>query len=194
MDHGGGAEVRRRTHWPPRGSAAPDPDVAVAGDEVVEALYDEWAAPLFAYARRRGASRERAEEVVQDALVRAWRHPEILEESREARRAWLYTVVRNAITDAWRRDGARPAVVSSDVEDVANDGGLERAVESWTLRDAVARLSEDHRRVLHHAFYLGHSVDQTAAALRVAPGTVKSRTYYALRALRVILEEMGYVQ
>jgi RNA polymerase sigma-70 factor (ECF subfamily) len=166
----------------------------VADDDAVVALYDEFAAPLFAYALRRCGSRERAEEVVQDALVRAWRHPESLGESHEARRAWLYTVVRNALTDAWRRDGARPTIVSSRVDDVARDGGLERAVESWTLRDAASRLSDDHRRVLHHAFFLGQSVDQTAAALRVAPGTVKSRTYYALRALRVVLEEMGYVQ
>ena len=185
--------ARRRIHSFSHGSASPAGDVA-AHDEAVDALYDEWAAPLFAYALRRCGSRERAEEIVQDALVRAWRHPEVLGASSEERRAWLYTVVRNAITDAWRRDSARPAIVSSHVEDVAGDGGLEWAVESWTLRDAVAQLSEDHRRVLHHAFYLGHSVDQTAAALRVAPGTVKSRTYYALRALRVILEEMGYVQ
>ena len=78
--------------------------------------------------------------------------------------------------------------------ELAAPEGLERVIETWVLRDAVDRLSEEHRRVLHHAFYLGHSVEQTASALRVAPGTVKSRTYYALRALRVILEEMGYVQ
>ncbi len=193
MNHEGGAVTTRRTrsgsHNSPRSA-----DAVVADDEAVAALYDEWAAPLFAYACRRCASRERAEEIVQDTLVRAWRHPELLGQSREARRAWLYTVVRNAITDAWRRDGARPTIVSSHVDQFVDDGGLEWAVESWTLRDAVAQLSDDHRRVLHHAFYLGHSVDQTAAALRVAPGTVKSRTYYALRALRVILEEMGYIR
>ncbi len=186
--------TRRRTHPTSTGAPSPGRDAPVADDGAVAALCDEWAPPLFAYALRRCGSRERAEEIVQDALVRAWRHPTLLGESHEVQRAWLYTVVRNAVVDAWRRDGARPKVVSSHVDEVASDGGLERAVESWTLRDAVARLSDDHRRVLHHAFYLGHSVDQTAAALRVAPGTVKSRTYYALRALRVILEEMGYAQ
>ena len=142
----------------------------------------------------RCGSRERAEEIVQDTLVKAWRHPDLLAQPREAQRAWLYTVVRHAATDAWRRDEARPRVVGAPSPELEAPEGLERVIETWVLRDAVDRLSEEHRRVLHHAFYLGHSVEQTASALRVAPGTVKSRTYYALRALRVILEEMGYVQ
>ncbi|MGC8499029.1 MAG: sigma-70 family RNA polymerase sigma factor [Acidimicrobiales bacterium] len=163
-------------------------------EEAVGDLVDEWGASLYAYALRHCGSRERAEEIVQDTLVKAWQHPDLLAQPREAQRAWLYTVVRHAATDAWRRDAARPHVVGSPSGNVAAPEDLDRAIETWVLRDAVARLSDEHRRVLHHAFYLGHSVAQTATALRVAPGTVKSRTYYALRALRVILEEMGYVQ
>ena len=104
-------------------------------------------------------------------------------------------MVRNRLTDEWRRDGARPRT-SSD-ESLANAAGpdnLERAVEAWGVGEAVSQLSEHHRVVLYHAYYLGQSVDETAAALHIPPGTVKSRTYYALRALRATLEEMGYLQ
>ncbi len=67
-------------------------------------------------------------------------------------------------------------------------------METWALADAMARLSNEHRQVLYYSIYLGHSVEEIAAELRIPSGTVKSRTYYALRALRSVLEEMGYVR
>ncbi len=164
-------------------------------DELLRALHDEYAGPLLAFAMRRCNDRQRSEEAVQDALLRAWQHPEAVDGSRGSARAWLFTVVRNRLTDEWRRDGARPRT-SSD-ESLANAAGpdnLERAVEAWGVGEAVSQLSEHHRVVLYHAYYLGQSVDETAAALHIPPGTVKSRTYYALRALRATLEEMGYLQ
>ena len=164
-------------------------------NELLVALHDAYAGPLFAFALRLCHDRQRAEEVVQDALLRAWQHPEAVDGSGGSARAWLFTVVRNRLRDDWRRDGARPKPSSGDaLANVAAPDDVERAVEAWGIGEAVARLSEHHRVVLYHAYYLGQSVDETALALHVPPGTVKSRTYYALRALRSALEEMGYVQ
>jgi RNA polymerase sigma-70 factor (ECF subfamily) len=67
----------------------------------------------------------------------------------------------------------------------------ERALESWAVADAVKALRPDHRRVLLETYYRGKSVAEAAAALGVPPGTVKSRTFYALRALKLALEERG---
>jgi RNA polymerase sigma-70 factor (ECF subfamily) len=66
-----------------------------------------------------------------------------------------------------------------------------RALESWTFAEALADLSADHRAVLVETYYHGRSVAEAAAALGVPPGTVKSRSYYALRALKLALEERG---
>ena len=55
---------------------------------------------------------------------------------------------------------------------------------------ALGRLSQEHRDVLRECYFLGGSVSQAARALGIAPGTVKSRTYYALRALRLAIEEL----
>ena len=56
--------------------------------------------------------------------------------------------------------------------------------------DALGRLTQEHRDVLRECYFLGSSVAQAAHALGIAPGTVKSRTYYALRALRLAIEEL----
>jgi RNA polymerase sigma-70 factor (ECF subfamily) len=55
-------------------------------------------------------------------------------------------------------------------------------------------LSVDHRRVLVETYYRGRSVAEASVELGVPPGTVKSRTYYALRALRLVLEERGVTE
>ena len=59
------------------------------------------------------------------------------------------------------------------------------------VADALSRLSDDHRAVLVCCYYRGMSVADAARQLDVPEGTVKSRTHYALRALRLALEEMG---
>ncbi|MHB1488174.1 MAG: sigma factor-like helix-turn-helix DNA-binding protein, partial [Acidimicrobiales bacterium] len=69
---------------------------------------------------------------------------------------------------------------------------LDRSVDDWVVSAAVGSLSADHRQVLFHTIWLGQSVAEAARAIGVPAGTVKSRTYYALRALRLGLEENGF--
>ena len=175
---------------PPAGCAAPP-----LAERLLAALHDEYAGALFAFALRMSGDRERAEEAVAEALLRAWQHPEAVDGSRGSARAWLFTVVRNYLTDSWRRDASRPRTSGPEsLSGIPGPDEVERAVETWALADAMALLSNEHRQVLYYTSYLGHSVDETAAKLGIPAGTVKSRTYYALRALRSILEEMGYVR
>lgn len=78
------------------------------------------------------------------------------------------------------------------VQEVARAGDeLDRAVEAWQVAAALARLTPEHRQVLVQAHWLGRSVAETATVPGLPPGTVKSRTYYAVRALKLVLEEMG---
>ena len=177
--------------------AAPE-DVRQAGvdadAELVRVLHDEHAGALFTFCLRFTGDRQRAEEVVQEVLVRAWRQLSTLELGDRPVRPWLFTVARNVLTDLHRADGARPRVVADDgaLAGVAVAGDeMDRAVESWTMAEALRRLSEQHREVLVHSYWLGRSVTETAQALGIPAGTVKSRTYYAVRALRLALEEMG---
>lgn len=69
-----------------------------------------------------------------------------------------------------------------------------QAVNRHLVAAALGRLTQEHRDVLRECYFLGRSVAQAAQALGIAPGTVKSRTYYALRALRLAIEELRDVE
>jgi RNA polymerase sigma-70 factor (ECF subfamily) len=66
----------------------------------------------------------------------------------------------------------------------------EQAVNRHLVAAALGRLTQEHRDVLRECHFLGSSVAQAADALGIAPGTVKSRTYYALHELRLAIEEL----
>jgi RNA polymerase sigma-70 factor (ECF subfamily) len=162
--------------------------------ELLRVLQDEHGDALFAHAvRLSGGDRQRAEDLVQETLLRAWRYPEALDPERGAVRSWLFTTARNLAIDAWRRRSARVSEVVTDVlpEPPPTADEADRAVEAWTVSEALRRLSLQHREVLVECFYQGRSVAEAAARLGVPPGTVKSRTHYALRSLRMALDEMG---
>jgi RNA polymerase sigma-70 factor (ECF subfamily) len=137
--------------------------------------------------------RQAAEDVVQETLLRAWQHPEALSPERTSIRPWLFAVARNLVIDRRRARSKRPTEVSDAVLASTPTGidDLEAALTSWTVQHALAGLSPDHRSVLVQVYYRGRSVAEAAEALGVPAGTVKSRTYYALRALRLALQESG---
>ena len=160
-------------------------------EELVRALYCEHAGPLLRYALHlTGGDRQRAEDIVQETLLKAWLHPESI--AARPARPWLFAVARNLAVDAHRARQARPREVSETalglmpVPDEAD-----RALESWAVAEALWSLRPEHRAVLFQTYYRGCSVAEAAMALGVPEGTVKSRTFYALRALRLALEERG---
>ena len=70
----------------------------------------------------------------------------------------------------------------------------EHVVNRHLVAAALGLLTQEHRDVLRECYFLGSSVAQAADALGVAPGAVKSRTYYALRTLRLAIEELRDVE
>jgi RNA polymerase sigma-70 factor (ECF subfamily) len=166
-----------------------DPEAAM-----MRVLYDEHAAALWRYALRLTGDQARAEDVVQETLLRAWRHPEVTDDVERSARAWLFTVARNLIIDERRSARFRHEAGTADVEAVADRAGpdeVDTALDKLLLGTALSQLSDDHRAVIQRAYYQGWSVAQTAADLNIAEGTVKSRLHYAVRALRLNLQEMG---
>ncbi|MCW2796832.1 sigma-70 family RNA polymerase sigma factor [Nocardioides sp.] len=160
---------------------------------VMQRLHDEHASALWGYCLRlTDHDRARAEDVAQETLLRAWRHFSVLDESEGSVRGWLFTVARNLVIDEWRSRRARSEISVADVPEVSSPADhTDQLLLSWVVADAVTRLSEDHRAVLLECYYRGAPVAEAARRLGVPEGTVKSRTHYALRALRLALEEMG---
>ena len=162
-------------------------------DELMKELHDEHAAALWGYCvRLTNGDRPRAQDVVQETLLRAWRNPKVLDRSQGSARAWLFTVARNLVIDEWRTRRAQLEVSTAQVPERTPVGDqTDQLLQSWVVADALSRLSEDHRLVLVECYCRGRSVAETARRLDIPQGTVKSRTHYALRALRLELQATG---
>jgi len=134
----------------------------------------------------------RAEDIAQEALLRAWKHPDVLGREPDGVRAWLFTVARNVAIDSWRARSVRPeqSTDPADIEAAAPDR-TDDLLQQWLVVDALRALSPDHRAAIVECYYGGRTVAEAAERLGVPPGTVKSRLHYGMRALRLALEERG---
>jgi RNA polymerase sigma-70 factor (ECF subfamily) len=137
----------------------------------------------------------RAEDILQETLLRAWSNPDARNGDGQWSRAWLFTVARRIAIDHIRATQARPAEYSDErIEAHALvDDDIERFLDAQEVRAAVIELPERLRTIVIEIYFRERSVAETAAALDVPAGTVKSRTFYALRALREALVDRGFV-
>ncbi len=171
-----------------RGVESEDVDEAV-----MTRLYHEHHDVVLAFIHRYVRDRHRAEDLVQEVMMRTWRSLGSLDTSAVTVRSFLFTIARNVVTDAWRAEQRRPRLVSDDsaVASAPTTDELERVIDGWLVAEALDRLSAEHRAVVTELYYRGRSVRDVAERLMLPEGTVKSRAYYAVRALRAAFEEMG---
>jgi RNA polymerase sigma-70 factor (ECF subfamily) len=165
------------------------------GDETGEAmrrLYRLYGGELYGFALNALGDRGGAEEIVQEVFLRAWRHAGSYDPTRAAVRTWLYQITRHAIIDARRRASVRPGLPHHDpAEDADAGASLEQAMLGWQVAAALERLTPEHRQMIRMAQFRGLTMREIADHTGLPLGTVKSRTWYALRSLRLVLEEMG---
>jgi RNA polymerase sigma-70 factor (ECF subfamily) len=167
------------------------PATGTTAEHELAELQREHGRPLFALLLRLSdGDRQRAEDLVQETFVRAWQHPEALRAPDfDSVRPWLLTVGRRLAIDARRARQARPTEVADPVPENARviADHAEQAAATLDVRRAVKTLTPEHREVLVQVYFRGASVAEAARTLGIPPGTVKSRAYYALRALRRVL-------
>jgi RNA polymerase sigma-70 factor, ECF subfamily len=163
---------------------------ALTRERDVREAYAAHAAELYGFAVRSLADPGLAEEAVQETFLRAWRAGGRFDPEIGSLRTWLFAILRNVVIDLGRARASRPTVA---------EGGIEPSVEpfddallAWQIEEAMRRIGDQHRQVLVETYYRGRPYAEVAEQLGVPEGTVKSRVYYGLRALRVVLEEMGY--
>ncbi|MGK5681375.1 sigma-70 family RNA polymerase sigma factor [Actinoplanes sp. URMC 104] len=162
-----------------------------SADEVlIRRLYNEHGGALLAYATRLMGDRALGEDVVQETLIRAWRNPGALTEDKGSVRGYLFTITRNIAIDRHRARQARPAEVAETVSSTAVSGDhADAVVDSMVVLGAMGKLSDEHQQVLRAIYFQGRTVDEAAESLGVPAGTIKSRSYYALRRLREAIAE-----
>jgi RNA polymerase sigma-70 factor, ECF subfamily len=185
-----GRETDQRGHrW---GGA--DPNADASGNVLVTELYRRYHSPLLAFVLRLTAGdRQHAEDIVQETMLRAWRQAAQFDQadtSRPSLMPWLATVARRIVIDEQRKRNARPMET--------DDAMLTKAsVPDWTdallrsviVADAMLELSPAHREILNETILRDRTVNEAAEVLGIPVGTVKSRVYYAIRALRLVLAE-----
>jgi RNA polymerase sigma-70 factor (ECF subfamily) len=164
-------------------------------DEALRAIYAAHGPELYRFARRSLSDEGLAEEAVQETFVRAWRASSTYDPTRSSQRTWLFAILRNVVIDLARARRVRPRMAMSDRDPphpAEAEDDIERVLTTWQVEAALAELDDDHRRVLVEVHWRGRPYAEVADALGIPAGTVKSRVYYGLRALRVALEAQGW--
>jgi RNA polymerase sigma-70 factor, ECF subfamily len=169
-------------------------------EAVVADIYRDHAAVLRRFVGRTTLDQARAEDVVQEVILRVWRQaPEV-----SSMRAYLLQTARNMLIDMHRASRRRVVEVAADRDDdsraridsrvVNPEVDIDRALDQILVEEALTRLQPDHRAVVVALYYERLSVAEAADVLRIPTGTVKSRAFYAVRSLRTVLDEMGVTQ
>jgi RNA polymerase sigma-70 factor (ECF subfamily) len=171
--------------------------VADTDTEWITAAYAAHGRELYRFAYRSLGDRGLAEEAVQTAYLRAWRAADRFDEQLGSLRTWLFAIARNVIVDLARARTVRPPVAAHLVDgsgdrDPQPTDEIDRLLACWQVEEALRKLSPEHRVVLVETYYKARPYNDVAAELGVPVGTVKSRVFYALRALRLALEELGW--
>ena len=159
--------------------------------EALLALHRAHAAPLWAYVVRLTGDRARAEDVVQETMLRAWRRGIADGDTGGSARAWLFTVARHLVVDEARSARARHESSTDRLPEGSVEDQVDALFESLLVADGLRALSAEHRAVVLRAYYGRLTVAEIAAELAIPIGTVKSRLHYGLRALRLALQERG---
>jgi RNA polymerase sigma-70 factor, ECF subfamily len=160
--------------------------------DLLRALNDKYAHVLWSYiVRLNGGDRVKAQDVVQETMLRAWRNGDILKQAGGSQRGWLFAVARHIVIDEWRSTRRYTELLTDQVSDRPVEDAAQQTVDRQLLLAALRTLSTEHRQVLLECYYRGATVAEAAKTLGVPPGTIKSRTHYALHALRRALDEIG---
>ncbi|GGW84609.1 MULTISPECIES: sigma-70 family RNA polymerase sigma factor [Streptomyces] len=161
-------------------------------DAFVKDIYDQYGTLLVRYAARLlDGDWHKAEDILQETAARAWKHAQFLGTRGEHLRPWLFTVARNLVIDHHRARQIRPLEMMPAEELDAAWDNTDSTLTAHVVVEALRDLNEQQRTVIRLMYYLECSVAQAAAHLSIPPGTVKSRAFYAMRALRKALEQRG---
>ena len=169
----------------------------LSGDSGLRSAYAAHGSEIYRFALRGLGDVGLAQDAVQETFLRAWQSSARYDPALASLRVWLFAIARNVMVDLHRRR-SRPsyASVTRDETGVATElppvaDLTDRVLDRTVVTAALDRLSPGHREVIVETYLLGRSYEELSADCGVPPGTLRSRMFYALKALRATMDEMG---
>lgn len=163
-------------------------------DEDVRRVYAAHGGEMYRFAARSLGDPHAAEDAVQEAFLRAWRAADRFDPQIASLRGWLFAILRNVVLDSFRAQRSRPRLRAASGfpgDDRADDvDSGEQVLRAWVVEEALRRVGVDHREAIVQTYLLDRSYDDVALELGIPASTLRSRVFYGLKALRVVLEEM----
>jgi RNA polymerase sigma-70 factor (ECF subfamily) len=130
------------------------------------------------------------EDVVQEAMIRAWRHLDRVPDDEDGQRRWLFTIAHRLVIDQSRRRKTRRAdsmVVLEDHHAVSDDETSQIVLAVDSLRFGLTTLAPVHRQIIDEIYVHHRTAHEVAERLDVPVGTVRSRAHYAIRSLKAAM-------
>jgi RNA polymerase sigma-70 factor, ECF subfamily len=160
--------------------------------EPMEELYRRYAGKVHWVGLQLLGNAGLADELVQECFVRLWRTAGRFDILRGTVSAYLFVMARSIAADLRRRPSSRPLLPVQDAHVPAQPDNADQILESLLVRDALDSLTPAHREVLMLCHAEGLTQSQIAQRLSLPLGTVKTRMYHGLRALKDALAERGF--
>jgi RNA polymerase sigma-70 factor (ECF subfamily) len=161
-------------------------------DRALPELYRRYERRLYGLGLRLLGDRGLAEELVQETFVRLWRTANRFDPARGTASAFIFAIARRLAIDLWRRPSSRPLEPEPEADAAGMpDSEFDQVLLQVAVRDALDSLSDAHRQVLELSYHADMTQTEIARRLGISLGTVKSRSYHALRAFHRAVEERG---
>lgn len=160
----------------------------------ISLLYDRYAATIYGIVLRIVKAESVAEDVVQEAFIKAWRHSMNYEQSKGTLFTWLLNIARNTAIDKTRSVDFRSngKIQSLDSNVFKDTWSVEFNTDGIGLDKLIRKLEEKYRIIVELIFYKGFTQNEVTKHLDIPLGTVKSRLRIALRELRKYFEESDF--
>lgn len=173
--------------------------IADGANWAMESLYTRYHRLLYALAYRMVTDRQIAEDLLQDAFLAVWRRSDTYSPQAGAARSWLISILHHRAIDHLRKLRRRATLIEAPLDLLDTDEGAAsedvwedawRLVQASQVREALAQLSSEQRKVIELAYFQGWTHSEIAASTHTPLGTVKARMRLGLHHLKRSLEQM----
>jgi RNA polymerase sigma-70 factor (ECF subfamily) len=158
----------------------------------VAQLYRRYGKRLYRFGVQQLGNEGLAEEMVQETFVRLWRAAGRFDAEKSSVGTYLYVIARSVAADIRKRPSSRSLMPVDDVDLPPIPDDVDQILDSMVVREALDALGRGHADVIRLAHEEGLTQSQIAERLGLPLGTVKTRTFHGLRALRAALTERGF--